>query len=69
MLIAAMAMCIFATLSLVFKMRHNLDAFIWYRGPGGPNEELEDISYWVNVMGTVCLTFQTFIGDLILVMA
>ena len=40
----------FATMDVSFGLRHNLDAFIFYHGPGGPNVEFWNISYWVNVM-------------------
>ena len=43
-------MFIFATFDVAFGLRHNLDAFIFYKGAGGPNAEFQDISYWVNVM-------------------
>ena len=46
----AAGMFIFATLDIAFALRHNLDAFIFYQGPGGPTAEFEDISDWVNVM-------------------
>ena len=43
-------MFIFATFDVAFGLRHNLDAFIFYKGAGGADAEFEDISYWVNVM-------------------
>jgi hypothetical protein len=67
MLAIAIALGTFATLSLAFQLKHVLDAFIWYHGPGGALEEMNDISNWVNVMQTVTYTFQTVIGDLVLV--
>jgi len=69
MLLVAIALGTFATLSISFQLRHVLDAFIWYHGPGGALEEFEDISYWVNVMQTVCYDMQSLIGDLVLVSA
>ena len=45
----------FATMDVAFGLRHNLDAFIFYKGAGGPDAEFEDISYWVNVMKVVGL--------------
>ncbi|KAH7889178.1 hypothetical protein F5I97DRAFT_1934143 [Phlebopus sp. FC_14] len=76
MLIPALLLCLFATLDVAFGLRHLLDAFVYYQGPGGPAEELSDISYWVNVMKiystagvrqTVDSVAQTYIGDAILV--
>ena len=52
---------------MAFGLRHNLDAFVFYAGPGGPTAELSDISYWVNVMKAVDYVAQTAIGDAILV--
>lgn len=50
LIIVAALMFIFATFDVAFGLRHNLDAFIFYKGPGGAIAEFEDISYWVNVM-------------------
>jgi hypothetical protein len=50
LIIVAGLMCVFATFDVAFGLRHNLDAFIFYKGSGGPDAEFEDISYWVNVM-------------------
>ena len=44
-----------------------LDAFVFYKGPGGPIEELGNTSYWVNVMKTVDYVAETAVGDAILV--
>ncbi|KAJ3981915.1 hypothetical protein F5890DRAFT_1532883 [Lentinula detonsa] len=63
MLMVALLLCLFATLNVAFGLRHNLDAFSYYHGPGGATEELNDISYWVNVMKTADYVAQTFIGD------
>ncbi|KAJ3710889.1 hypothetical protein DFJ43DRAFT_1170417 [Lentinula guzmanii] len=63
MLVVALLLCLFATLDVAFGLRHNLDAFSYYHGPGGATEELNDISYWVNVMKTADYVAQTFIGD------
>ena len=50
LVVVAALMAVFATLDVAFGLRHNLDAFIFYKGPGGADAEFEDISYWVNVM-------------------
>ena len=50
LIVVAGFMFVFATLDVAFGLRHNLDAFIFYKGTGGANAEFEDISYWVNVM-------------------
>ncbi|KAF9260954.1 hypothetical protein L218DRAFT_1050468 [Marasmius fiardii PR-910] len=65
-LVFALLLGLFATLDIAFGLRHNLDAFAYYKGPGGAVEELQDISYWVNVMKTADYVAQTFIGDAML---
>ena len=52
---------------MAFGLRHNLDAFVFYTGPGGATAEFGDISYWVNVMKSADYVAQTAIGDAILV--
>ncbi len=50
MVVVVALMAIFSTLDVSLGLRHNLDAFIFYKGPGGPDAEFDNISYWVNVM-------------------
>lgn len=50
MVVVMVLMAIFATLDLALGLRHNLEAFIFYTGPGGAAAEFDNISYWVNVM-------------------
>ena len=66
-LIVALLLFVFATLDVAFLLRHVLDAFIWYQGPGGAIGEFSDISYWVNAMKTVNYVAQTSIADGMLV--
>lgn len=61
------ALFIVATMDIAFGFRHILDAFVYYKGPGGPTEELLDISYWVNVMKGIDTTIQIAIADAFLV--
>ena len=61
------AMFTIATLEMAFGLLHNLQAFVWYTGPGGAIAEFDDISNWVNVMRLVDYVLQTFIGDGIMV--
>jgi len=60
---ATLALAIFATLDVALGLRHCLDAFIFYQGPGGSNAEFADISYWVNVMKTVNSLMMLLIVD------
>ena len=50
MVVVMVLMAIFSTLDLALGLRHNLEAFIYYQGPGGAAAEFDNISYWVNVM-------------------
>ncbi|KAH7882652.1 hypothetical protein F5I97DRAFT_1816635 [Phlebopus sp. FC_14] len=63
MLTVALLMGLFATLDVAFGLRHNLDAFVYYTGPGGATAEFANISYWVNVMKTADYVAQSIIGD------
>ncbi|KIP07585.1 hypothetical protein PHLGIDRAFT_412673 [Phlebiopsis gigantea 11061_1 CR5-6] len=66
-LAVALAMFAVASLDAVLLLIHVLDAFIWYRGPGGAIGEFDEISYWVNAMKTVTYIIQTSIGDGVLI--
>ncbi|KAI1793790.1 hypothetical protein LXA43DRAFT_1059780 [Ganoderma leucocontextum] len=66
-LVVALLLFVFATLDVALLLRHVLDAFIWYHGPGGAVAEFSDISYWVNAMKTVNYVAQTSIADGMLV--
>ena len=66
-IVVAVLLGIVATLDVALLLRHVLDAFIWYTGPGGPNGEFSDISYWVNAMKSANYVIQTSIGDAVLV--
>ncbi|PSR75960.1 hypothetical protein PHLCEN_2v8765 [Hermanssonia centrifuga] len=63
MVVVVALMAIFSTLDVSLGLRHNLDAFIFYKGPGGPDAEFDNISYWVNVMKTVDTQMMSLIGD------
>ncbi|KAI0346626.1 hypothetical protein BDW22DRAFT_1323122 [Trametopsis cervina] len=67
MFIVMCSMAVFSTLDVALGMRHILDAFIFYTGPGGADEEFADISYWVNVMKTVDTQVMALIGDAMLI--
>ncbi|TBU28426.1 hypothetical protein BD309DRAFT_1061493 [Dichomitus squalens] len=61
--VVVLLLFVFATLDVALLLRHVLDAFIWYHGPGGAIGEFSDISYWVNAMKTVNSVAQTGIAD------
>jgi hypothetical protein len=44
----AFGMFVIGTLDLVLLFKRVLDAFVGYRGPGGPDARLKEISDWVN---------------------
>lgn len=48
MIVTSLLLCVVCTFDVAFGLRHLLDAFVYYDGP--PEEELHNISYWVNVM-------------------
>lgn len=50
MFAVAMVLASFAVLDTALGLLHNIEAFVLYKGPGGPTEELSNISDWVNVM-------------------
>jgi len=49
------------------QLRHMLDAFIYYTGPGGPKELFENTKNWVNFSKTAVYVVQTWLGDGVLV--
>ncbi|TCD63102.1 hypothetical protein EIP91_006006 [Steccherinum ochraceum] len=67
LIVATLLLFIFATMDVAFGLRHILDAFVYYTGPGGPIAELSRISYWVNVMKGVNYNCQTSTADAILI--
>ncbi|PFH45331.1 hypothetical protein AMATHDRAFT_160736 [Amanita thiersii Skay4041] len=56
-----------AAFDLAIGFYHNLRAFVYYKGPGGPTEELTNISDWVNVARSLTVVMQTMIGDAMLI--
>ena len=66
-LVVTLLLFFFATLDVALLLRHVLDAFVWYKGPGGAIAEFSEISYWVNAMKTVTYVAQTSIADGMLV--
>ncbi|KAI0346624.1 hypothetical protein BDW22DRAFT_1426064 [Trametopsis cervina] len=56
--ITACLMATISTLDVALGLKHNMDAFLFYKGPGGPDQEFEDISYWT--ADSLCMTL---IGD------
>lgn len=50
MVVVVVLMAVFATIDVALGLRHNLDAFVFYHGPGGPDGEFDNISEWINVM-------------------
>jgi hypothetical protein len=44
----AFGMFVLGTLDIALLFKHNLDGFVRFDGPGGPDARLGDISDWVN---------------------
>ena len=63
----AIAMFTIATMEMVFGLQHNLQAFVYYTGPGGPEGEFAQFSNWVNVIHIADYVVQACIGDGIMV--
>lgn len=49
LLVVACTMFVVATLDISFNLEHDLNAFIRYKGPGGPSGEFSKISNWINL--------------------
>jgi len=63
----SIAMAILDGMDKSLQLRHMLDAFVYYKGPGGPVELLNDTRNWVNFTKTVVYVIQTWLGDGVLV--
>lgn len=60
-------MAILDGLDKSLQLRHMLDAFVYYKGPGGPIEELSETKNGINFAKTVVYVIQTWLGDGVLV--
>jgi len=49
------------------QLRHILEAFVYYKGPGGPEQQLNDAGYWINPAKSIIYALQTLLGDGVLV--
>ncbi|KIJ46937.1 hypothetical protein M422DRAFT_206169 [Sphaerobolus stellatus SS14] len=67
MVIVSFLLFVIATLDVSLGLYNCINAFVLYKGPGGPEAVFEDISYWVNVMRTATVKVQTPLGDGVLV--
>ena len=63
----SIAMAILDGMDKSLQLRHMLDAFVYYKGPGGPPGLLNDTRNWVNFTKTVVYVIQTWLGDGVLV--
>jgi len=63
LIIVAFLMCFFLTFDVSISLKHILDAFIFFQGPGGPDGFFGEISEWVNVMKSVDTEVMALIGD------
>jgi hypothetical protein len=53
MLTIALLLFVGCSFDVALLFRHNLEAFIFYQGQGGAEEDFEQVSLWINV-GKVC---------------
>ncbi|EED84797.1 predicted protein [Postia placenta Mad-698-R] len=59
----AVALFTIGTVDVSFNLYHNLSAFIFYKGPGGAEEEFMAFSSWINVMRSVWYNLGIVISD------
>ncbi|KAF7352266.1 hypothetical protein MVEN_01190300 [Mycena venus] len=67
MLCVAIFMGCVATFDMCLTFVINLNAFVFYDGPGGPKAAFDNTSGWLDVMGTVDVIVQTVLGDVMLI--
>jgi hypothetical protein len=67
LLVVALLMFVCETVDAIFNLQHNLDAFIFYDGPGGPAGQFKIINNWVNIGRGITFLLITLLGDGILV--
>jgi len=67
LLSVAILMALIDGLATSLQLRHTLDAFVYYQGPGGPLELLNDRRSWINFVKTGIYTVQTWLGDGVMV--
>ena len=53
--------------SVAFGLEHDLQAFVFYKGPGGAIEQLYQLTDWVTIMKSIDYFALTSIGDGMLV--
>jgi hypothetical protein len=63
----SVALFTIATLSEILQFVYVLQAFLWYKGPGGPSEMLSDPSFWMVPAKAGLSIAQILVGDAALV--
>ncbi|EIN06466.1 hypothetical protein PUNSTDRAFT_136326 [Punctularia strigosozonata HHB-11173 SS5] len=63
LVLVSWGMFLIGTLDVVLLFKHNLDGFVNYTGPGGPDARFGDISDWVNPTRAVTFCLQVVLGD------
>ncbi|KAJ7119029.1 hypothetical protein C8R44DRAFT_536202, partial [Mycena epipterygia] len=67
MLAVTILMGVIATFDLCLTFVINLNAFVFYDGPGGPKAAFDNTSGWLDVMGSTDVILQTVLGDVMLI--
>ncbi|KAJ6482981.1 hypothetical protein C8R47DRAFT_1133449 [Mycena vitilis] len=67
MLVVTILMGCIATFDVCLTFLINLNAFVFYNGPGGPKAAFDNTSGWMDIMGTVDVILQTVLGDIMLI--
>ncbi|KAJ6566306.1 hypothetical protein B0H19DRAFT_871660, partial [Mycena capillaripes] len=67
MLVVTVLMGCIATFDMCLTFAINLNAFVFYHGPGGPKAAFDNTSGWMDVMGTIDVIAQIVLGDIMLI--
>ncbi|KZT69529.1 hypothetical protein DAEQUDRAFT_765372 [Daedalea quercina L-15889] len=66
-MLVAMTFFFISTCSVSLNYYHNLVAFIFYRGPGGANEEFDQFTNWVNFIRNIFYDVNEAVSDVALI--
>jgi len=65
--LAALGMFAFGTMNVAFAFYQTMNAFVYFRGGSASEILLSDLASWPSVLQAVDYSFQTLIGDSILI--
>ncbi|KAJ3753680.1 hypothetical protein EV360DRAFT_87554 [Lentinula raphanica] len=67
MVVVAVLLAILSTFDVALGLMHNIEAFIFYTGPGGSAARFTGLTDWVNILKTCNVVFGKLISDGVLV--